>query len=318
MDSARCTSRTVSLRPTLASYTFALNCPDQTIVYNFPGVIPYYMNVEGITYARGPSVGPTSPGTHTFDFLVRSNIKNMTRIKFELYNNTAILASVTKNVGESNCTGAICYTSIDMNMTQASIKGRYFVDLGDGFITLESDANWKLINTTILYPNIKTGFQDLTRVFDSVYDNSTIDANRRAEYSRFVFLFLLMAILLAFFNKVTGYDMANPGAFLIIMTLVFWIGSMAGGLPQCDTTDPIIPPPDGTGTEQQYVCTGNGFFYYQDLVPENSLRFSVADGKYHPDKIFSFSAHFINNYILAILVSLMGATYWFSIRRRMT
>jgi hypothetical protein len=99
--------------------------------------------------------------------------------------------------------------------------------------------------------------------------------------------------------------MANPGAFMIIMTIIVWIGSMAGGLPYCSQID--YP------TNPELHCTGNGLFYYDNFINEN-----LHNSEGNPVMMYSIAAHFVNNYILAFLVSLMLGTYYFSIRRKMT
>ena len=65
----------------------------------------------------------------------------------------------------------------------------------------------------------------------------------RLEYSRIVFIFLFMAIVLTIFGRLTGYDAQNPGAFLILITGLIMIGTFANGI------------------------TGPGFFYYNQLTP---------------------------------------------------
>ena len=57
-----------------------------------------------------------------------------------------------------------------------------------------------------------------------------------------------MCLLFAAFNKMGGYDSANPGAFLVLMTGIFWMGSLAGGR------------------------GGEGFFYLIGLTPIHFLN----------------------------------------------
>jgi len=65
----------------------------------------------------------------------------------------------------------------------------------------------------------------------------------RQEFSRFVLVFLGLAIILAVFGRLTGYDAQNPGIFLIFLTVVVLLGSFSQGL------------------------AGPGYFYYSDLTP---------------------------------------------------
>ena len=69
-----------------------------------------------------------------------------------------------------------------------------------------------------------------------------VDLNNKIEYSKFVFVFMFLAIVLALFNKSIGnYDGQYPGAFALGITLLIWTASLAGGL------------------------NGQGFFFYSGL-----------------------------------------------------
>jgi hypothetical protein len=54
---------------------------------------------------------------------------------------------------------------------------------------------------------------------------------------------LILAIILAIFGRITGYDAQNPGVFLLFLTGVILFGSWS----------------DGFG--------GQDYFYYSDLTP---------------------------------------------------
>jgi hypothetical protein len=87
-------------------------------------------------------------------------------------------------------------------------------------------------------------FTDISGVFEGwSAQNDSLDSTNRAEFSRIVFVFLILCLLIAAFNKMTGYDSANPGFFLFLLSMVIFIGSVAGGR------------------------TGEGWFYYQGLTP---------------------------------------------------
>jgi hypothetical protein len=105
------------------------------------------------------------------------------------------------------------------------------------------------------------------------------DELNRAEFSRIVFIFLLMAILIAFFNKTTGYDAANPGEFLLILTGIVLMGSIAGGV------------------------GGRGFFYYADFISPNVIP-------YESMRVF------INNYVLLFYCMLSSIGYMLTQMRR--
>ena len=156
-----------------------------------------------------------------------------------------------------------------------NLRGRYFVDIGEGYIMIEGDAFWRLISIDISATGtIKDFWQNFRLLFDEWHDPD-VDVSNKLEYSRIVFIFLMLAIVLALFNKFSGnYDGQYPGAFAIAITVIIWMGSLAGGL------------------------TGQGFFYYSYLFGS------------------SIGANFLNNYILAILSTLMSLTIVMATMRR--
>ena len=53
--------------------------------------------------------------------------------------------------------------------------------------------------------------------------------NQTTDFSRIVFFFLFLAIVLAILNFYTGYDTAYPGAFMIILTAIVFLFSASNG-----------------------------------------------------------------------------------------
>jgi hypothetical protein len=118
---------------------------------------------------------------------------------------------------------------------------------------MEADAYW-----TYYLPSgngmssLASFWTDSRAVFDNwnSYDDSSDKVNlNRAEFSRVMFIFIILCLLLAVFNKFTGYDSANPGSFIGIMTTIFLMGSISGSITQCSP----------------------GFFYLADLFGQDSL-----------------------------------------------
>jgi hypothetical protein len=117
------------------------------------------------------------------------------------------------------------------------IKGRYLVDMGSGYIIMEGDAHWRFIESNVSDSGTIKDFADnLKYLFNiwggsesenyvcSINNNQTAcnaagsckwirdgtlgycipnDAVNKSEYSKFILLFLLLAILVSFFNKYT-------------------------------------------------------------------------------------------------------------------
>jgi len=104
---------------------------------------------------------------------------------------------------------------------------------------------------------------------DYVVEGICYDFNwkNRIEYSRIVFFFLVFAIVLTIFGRISGYDLQNPGAFLLIITAVIGFATFANGI------------------------TGPGFFYYNNLTPVPFINNSI---------LFISLAFFTAGYYLSI------------------
>ena len=298
-----CTGLTTSLYPVSSIYTYQLDCGNSGV----PLVTPYIGPDAGLQFRANPNSGPVSAGNISFQLRVMSTSSNMKRIKLELWDpNGPLLYSqieTVSNYSNSTCQALDCYTAFTYDTSvgnYAKLKGRYYVDLGSGWFTLENDAYWTQYitshqNTT---NNMGNFWRDARGAFDSwSSDNSSYDAINRAEFSRIFFLFLMMTLLLAAFNKMTGYDSANPGAFLLLITAIFLLGSMAGGAsptyfgcPTGETYNYATHLCSGGGTSVSHV----GFFYLYGLTP----------------------IEFLNNYIIAIYMIFITITYVLNVNRR--
>ena len=108
-----------------------------------------------------------------------------------------------------------------------NIKGRYYVNIGYGYILLEADARWITVNITKRDGTFEQFWLNLRGVFDEWHEEGE-DTTNTSDFNRIVFIFLLMAIGISVFNKLTGFDSSNPGAFLIFLTVIVFMGSVAG------------------------------------------------------------------------------------------
>jgi len=308
MTRTGCLDKVLSIRPTQASYGFQMNCNGNQNVttaqnQSFPYTAPISYIYDGVTFTKSPRTGQINPGTYTFEYQVNSNVHPMTRILMILYTSnstySSILRYVEQNISQSTnatiCNVNSCYINTVLNMnfnTTSRVYGAYYADFGQGYLLLESDGQWYTINSNFTSLTLRSAITDLSGIFvtNNFDPNSIIGQDyMRAEFSRMIWIFLIMAILFAFFNKYSGYDSANPGAFLLIMTVIVFLGSAAGGL------------------------TGNGFFYISNMVPEVTLVGHQAIAT--PGAAM---AHFINNYLIAIYMMIFVAGYWLSVSRRQT
>lgn len=301
-----CTSATTSLTPTQTQYTQSLTCNTEINT-------PFVTSINGVTWLRYPGSGIVSPGNQLFTYYVYSSSQNLTGAKFEIINLTgSILNSSSSICGPRNCSLNLYY-----NVTNgASIKGRYYVNVSGGYVLIEADAYWRAILTNASSTNtIKDFMINFKNMFYTWGDDSykcgnyvtsaTCEANavckwyteaktgvghcipadreNKQEFSRIVFIFLLLAIIFGFFNKFTNYSQNYPGSTLVLLWGFIIIGSLAGGR----------------------NCANNGcvgLFHYSGLFQFNSG--------------ISYAAGFLNNYILAIYSTLILLGYFFRISKR--
>jgi hypothetical protein len=304
-----CTNQTIVITPTSAqsAYTIIMACNNGLPSY------PSKSSIEGVRYFRSPVPGVlTKTGNTTFVYYVdsSSSSRNIKKAMFVLSYSNGTLITLNETVVNNSaasygwCNISSCYLTLFRNMRIGDdIKGSYWVDIGGGYVLLESDARWRLIQTNISSGGtVKNLFKDLKTVVDSwhpvnetgleceKYVNSTtclaggcywsvsseicydFNAVNRSEYSRIVLVFLLLSIFLAVIGRITGYDAQNPGVFLLFLTVVVAFGTFSDGL------------------------TGQGYFYYSDLTPWV----------------------FFNNIILLLTVGVFSIGYWASVTRKQT
>ena len=248
-----CVSMSKSFTPIAGSFEYSMACGEGGVLL----LTDYVSSTDGLQFRFAPSSGPLGYGVNNFELRVMNTKQNMNAIRIELFGtNGSLFAAATKTVGEVNCSNYDCYVNLtwDTNFSDpptVKTKARYFANLSGDWYILENDAYWThyIIPTENVSSNMKNAWTSLRHVFDNwSEDTSSADALNRAEFSRIFFIFLIICLLFAAFNKMSGYDSANPGAFLIIMTGIFWMGSLAGGR------------------------SGEGFFYLIGLTPIHFLN----------------------------------------------
>lgn len=208
----------------------------------------YISSIEGISWTRGPSVGVISPGIILFDYNVSDTHSRIINCSFDLFNATKDLIQSNSSVG----TPSNCY--VNMTRTVAfgdTLFGKYYVNLGNGSLLIESDGNWY----TLYNPNDVSNFsiKGLLNYLsdDTVWTSGSSADEKVYEFTKFMFLFVIIAIVAAFLNLRTNFDIASPGYFLFLFPFILWalsIGWASGshgflyiqGATPFDFTDNII------------------------------------------------------------------------------
>ena len=229
-----CIGVTVTIRPTQTQYTQQLQCG--------VGADVYVSQIEGIKYARTPLTGIIQEGVYNFTYQIVSSKDNIINASFKLVNSST---GVTLNSTWDACNpgGCILWFMYTFNFGD-DVKGKYYVNVGNGSILLEGDARWRVVDIpTAGKAGMSTFWKDLKYVIDEWGDDSDT-----ADFNRLVVIFFFMCLGISVLNYNFGNDTQNPGAFLMIMTIVILMGSIVGG------------------------TTGQGFFYFNNLTSANFIN----------------------------------------------
>ncbi len=229
-----CTGTTVTIRPTQTQYTQQLQCGVSADIY--------VSQIEGIKYSRTPATGIIQAGTYNFSYQLVSSKDNIVNMSLQLVNSDggAVLNSTWSTCNVGGCTIYMMHT-VDLGN---DIKGKYYLDVGNGSFLLEGDARWRVIDIPTAG---KAGFGTFIRDMKYVIDEWGDDSDT-ADFNRLVIVFFFMCLAISALNYNFGNDTSNPGAFLIIMTFVILMGSIVGG------------------------TTGQGFFYFNNLTGANFIN----------------------------------------------
>jgi len=232
-----CTGTTTTIRPTQTQYTQQLQCGVSDEIY--------VSQIEGLKYSRGPAEGIIQEGIKNFTYYLYSSKDNIINASFRVVNSSN---EVVLNSTDSSCTSSGCILYFLYNVTNgADLKGKYYVDIGNGSFLLEGDAHWKEIDIpTSGKAGIRTFFSDIRFLF-----NEWGDEDHAADFNRLVVVFFIMCLGISALNYNFNIDTQNPGAFLLIMTGFIFFGSLIGG------------------------TTSQGLFYFNNLITSDTLSDSV-------------------------------------------
>ena len=106
--------------------------------------------------------------------------------------------------------------------------GKYYVDVGTGFILLSSDVRWGDIEGTDV-SNWQTmwSFFNEMRDLDEWGSCASDGTCHRQEFSRIVAFFVVLAILIGVFSFYTQFDTAFPGGVMIIIFIIVAFASFS-------------------------------------------------------------------------------------------
>lgn len=211
------TSVQIILRPSSSIYTVTMTTTDVEAVYN--------SSLEGIKWIFSPPSGRLDKDeNYLFEFNITASLNNLVGCKIELLNvNDTILNSTT------GCNSAGGNISVSLNTTINKLWGRYSLDFGEGYVIIDQDAYWILIDY-VSRTSLWHFFKDIKNIKEFGDDEG------RQEYSRIVLFFAVLIIGFAAVSKVTGWDASNPGGMLLLLCGVIWIASFPGFLTLTNVT----------------------------------------------------------------------------------
>ena len=167
-----------------------------------------YKNIKFYTY---PPAGRLELDT-TYDFGINitANDGNIISCKIEIKNLTlSIVASSVAGCGAYGGNLSVSYNT----GSNSKLFGYYYVDIGDGLELIKANDAWFMegLNATYGYGGLRGFLEELKNIPEFG------DTHNRQEFSRIIFAFFFMIIIIGIFTYFSGYELSNPGAALIIV-----------------------------------------------------------------------------------------------------
>jgi hypothetical protein len=219
-------------------------------------------------------------GNYNFSFVVvykNTNGLTLQNCSLELMNSTRGVTNITYHLKNST----YCRPVFSAFPFTESRFGRYSVKINGTWLVLEGDAHW------INYTPPSSGLGVMNFINESTFlcqewSNASGewkcirsdwgDDPETSDFSRIVFFFLIMAVVIAAVNFSTSYDTQYPGSSIYLIWAAIMMGSFANG------------------------AAGPGFFY-MNVVNLNTTVVGVSP---------TLSTTMImNNWIVAIFVSMI-------------
>lgn len=204
---------TITIRPTQSVYTIIMSSTSGNYEYN--------SSLDGIYFTRSPTPGFLVPGTYDFVFNVTAANENLVNCKLELVNSTDDVLDSDSTA----CTDS-AYISISYTIAEGEdLYGKYYVDVGDGYVALEIDGNWKGLAANVTR---KYTFKDFfTYLADSGNFAEDSAEQIKYEYTKMIAFFLILALIIGYANYKTGFESSQGGILFIGLPILMIFVSIA-------------------------------------------------------------------------------------------
>jgi len=209
------TTTTVTVRPSSSTYSVVMTTGAGGGGFNstLASGVSWKFGVSPFTNVLSQNT------TYTFWFWVNSTSANLIAYKQELLDNNSNVISTA--IGAVSTGG---YANLTINVFQnKSIRGKYSIDTGDGYIVVDADSFWPVSGMSIpVRGTIKAFLSYLNRV------NVFGEDEGRKEYSMALLFFIILFIVLGAICYNTGWDFATTGGALMLLVPVVLMASLAG------------------------------------------------------------------------------------------
>jgi len=187
----------------------------------------YESNIDGLRWYVYPASGTISSRTHNFNATFTSSISNLVSCRFNLVNASNISQVFSTNVAAATNT-SFCYINFNyVVQNNSKIFGVLAVvtdRTNSTYVIVDSDFRWISLDIEAnAWRTITSFFHDITTLNEFGDDN-------KAEFSRFIFFFLVITIIVGVFNYFFNVEYTSPGATIIIIYVITAIASVAGFL----------------------------------------------------------------------------------------
>lgn len=183
----------------------------------------YTSNLDGIRWVTYPRSGPIPNATVNFNTTVTAGNADLVNCKFELINASDLTQVLNSSTGITN--SSYCQLILTYNTsTKTNIFGKLSINTTStgGWVVVDADWKWLPFHQSV------KGWQKITGIFSDFSTIGEFGEDNEGTYSRLMFFFIFMTILMGMLHYFTGIDITTPGISVIIIFGITLLASMAG------------------------------------------------------------------------------------------
>lgn len=208
-------TETVIIRPSSSTYSVVMTTGAGTSEYN--GTL-----ADGVSWKAGivPFANILAKNTeYTWWFWVNSTTANLVAYKMELLDNKSNVLATVIGTGTAGSNITITLNT----MTNKSIRSRYSIDSGGGYVIVDADAFWRILDYN---PSERGTIHSFIKYLNRV--NIFGEEEGRVEYSKALLFFIILFMVLGAICFSSGWDFATTGGGIMLLYPIVLIASLAG------------------------------------------------------------------------------------------